>query len=79
MDANRPKLSLVAGALPGDGALPLANFLDILPSDTPLSVQSRSKRLRDDHANPTEWARVLLAATNSWMAHALKTPSCGAT
>jgi sugar phosphate isomerase/epimerase len=64
--------------MPGDGALPLADFLAALPAGTPLSVELRSKALRDGYAEPVERARTLFAATNAWMARALKTPSCGA-
>lgn len=65
--------------MPGDGALPLADFLGALPRGTPLSVELRSRALRDGYPDPVERARTLLAATNAWMARALKTPSCGAT
>ena len=65
--------------LPGDSALPLADFTGALPPGTALSVELRSKALRDGYADPVERARTLLAATNAWMARALKTPSCGAT
>ncbi|MDB5482695.1 MAG: hypothetical protein JWO83_3748 [Caulobacteraceae bacterium] len=65
--------------MPGEGALPLSDFLSVLPLGTPLSVELRSKALRDGYADPVERSRALLAATNAWMARALKTPSCGAT
>lgn len=64
--------------MPGEGALPLAGFLAALPPGTPLSVELRSKALRDGYADPIERSRVLLAATQGWMARAFKTPSCGA-
>jgi sugar phosphate isomerase/epimerase len=64
--------------MPGEGALPLADFLEALPPGTPLSVELRSKALRKGYADPVERAHALLAATNAWIAFALKTPSCGA-
>jgi sugar phosphate isomerase/epimerase len=65
--------------MPGDGELPLGDLLDALPAGTPLSVELRSKVLRDGYADPVERSRALLAATRTWMARAFKTPSCGAT
>ena len=65
--------------LPGEGSLPLEEFIGALPPGTPLSVELRSKALRDSYADPAERSRALLAATNSWMARAFKTTSCGAT
>ena len=49
--------------MPGEGALPLAALLDVLPPTTPLSVELRSKALRESYPDPTERARALLAAT----------------
>lgn len=65
--------------MPGDGALPLADLLGALPPGTPLSVELRSKALRERYPHPVERARAVLAATSAWMALALKTPSSGAT
>lgn len=53
--------------LPGDGALPLAELLAVLPHDTPLSVELRSAALRDGFPDPAERARVLLEATQRWL------------
>lgn len=53
--------------MPGDGALPLAELLAVLPRDTPLSVELRSAALRDGYRDPAERARVLLQATQQWL------------
>ena len=58
---------------PGDGALPLADLLRALPEETPLSVELRSKALRDAFPDPVERARALLTATVGWMESAFKT------
>lgn len=52
--------------MPGDGALPLDDLLAALPPATPLSVELRSAALRDNHPDPADRARVLLAATQRW-------------
>jgi sugar phosphate isomerase/epimerase len=65
--------------MPGEGALPLADFVGVLPPGTPLSVELRSKALRDGYPDPVERSRALLAVTMGWVARAFKTPSCGAT
>jgi sugar phosphate isomerase/epimerase len=65
--------------MPGEGELPLGDFLSALPPGTPLSVELRSKALREGYSDPVERSCALLAATRAWMAHAFKTPSCGAT
>ena len=49
--------------LPGDGAFPLAELIDVLRPDLPLSVELRSKALRETYGDPVERARVVLAAT----------------
>jgi len=54
--------------MPGEGALPLEALLDVLPPATPLSVELRSKALRDAYADPTERAKALLAATRAALA-----------
>ena len=53
--------------MPGEGGLPLAGVLTALPANTPLSVELRSKALRDRYPDPAERARVLLDATRRWM------------
>lgn len=52
------------GRLPiGQGGLPVAEVVDALPPDTPLSMEVRSKVLRDRHPDPTDRARALLQPT----------------
>jgi sugar phosphate isomerase/epimerase len=53
---------------PGDGALPLPELLDALPPGVPLSVELRSKALRDAWPDPTERARALRVATEGYLA-----------
>ncbi|WP_137751435.1 sugar phosphate isomerase/epimerase [Sphingopyxis sp. L1A2A] len=53
--------------MPGDGALPLAELLAVLPHDTPLSVELRSAALRESYPDPTQRARALLDATQRWL------------
>lgn len=54
--------------MPGDGGLPLDELVAALPPATPLSIELRSAALRDDHPNPADRARALLAATRRWFA-----------
>lgn len=49
--------------MPGDGALPLTELLAILPEALPLSVELRSKALRDSFSDATDRARAVLDAT----------------
>jgi sugar phosphate isomerase/epimerase len=51
----------------GEGILPLAELLDILPGGLPLSVELRSKALRDAFPEPTDRARIVLAAARRFM------------
>jgi sugar phosphate isomerase/epimerase len=51
----------------GEGGLPIADLLDVLPDDMPLSMEVRSKALRDTHPDPTERARALLEPTLRFM------------
>jgi sugar phosphate isomerase/epimerase len=53
--------------LPGDGELPLRALLDALPPGIPVSVELRSKALRDGYA-PDERARVVADATRRLIA-----------
>ncbi|WP_439568627.1 sugar phosphate isomerase/epimerase family protein [Sphingopyxis sp.] len=53
--------------MPGDGALPLAELLAVLPRDAPLSVELRSAALREGWPDPAERARALLDATLRWL------------
>jgi sugar phosphate isomerase/epimerase len=50
------------------GGLPLRALIDPLPSEIPLSIELRSRALRDGFADPAERAAALLAATRSGMA-----------
>lgn len=52
----------------GGGELPLAALLDALPDGLPLSIELRSKALRDGFPDPVERARALLASTRSGLA-----------
>ncbi len=49
----------------GEGELPLGALLHVLPPSTPLSVELRSKALRDLYPDPADRARVLLASTRA--------------
>lgn len=60
--------------MPGDGDLPLQDLLARLPAATPLSVELRSKALREAYPDPEGRSAALLAATRGWMARAFKTP-----
>lgn len=57
-----------ARLLPGAGALPLAAFLDALPPLLPLSVELRSRALREAWPDFDERAGVLSRATRAWLA-----------
>ena len=57
----------------------LGELLGALPKGTPLSVELRSKALRDGYADPGDRSRALLEATRRWVDRAFKTPSYGAT
>jgi sugar phosphate isomerase/epimerase len=52
----------------GEGGLPLAELLSALPPDVPLSVELRSKVLRDTYPDPTDRARVTARATRAFLA-----------
>ena len=52
----------------GDGGLPLADLLDALPPAAPLSIELRSKALRDTYPDATDRARALLASTRRGLA-----------
>lgn len=47
----------------GTGGLPLRALIDALPPEIPLSIELRSKSLRDAYTDPAERAAALLAAT----------------
>lgn len=52
----------------GDGALPLAELYRALPEGIPLSIELRSKQLRDDYPDAADRARVVADATRAWLA-----------
>ena len=52
---------------PGAGALPLEDLLQALPENLPLSLEVRSKRLREGWPDPAERARVLLEETQAFL------------
>jgi sugar phosphate isomerase/epimerase len=54
---------------PGDGDLPLGALLAALPVGTPLSVELRSKVLRERWPDATARSKALLAATRAWFGH----------
>ncbi|MEX6725435.1 sugar phosphate isomerase/epimerase family protein [Parapedomonas caeni] len=54
--------------LPGDGALPLGDFLDRLPAGLPLSIELRSKALREGYPDAVDRARALATATRAYLA-----------
>lgn len=67
-----PADQLVAEALdgrllPGDGALPLAELVAVLPADAPFSMELRSSALRTEHPDPLERACVVEAATRRFL------------
>ncbi len=51
----------------GAGALPLASLYRALPAGIPLSIELRSKALREGYPDPCERARVTAEATRRWM------------
>ena len=52
----------------GEGALPLAAMLDALPDGVPLSIELRSKALREGYPDAGKRAKVVAAATRRWLA-----------
>lgn len=54
----------------GEGALPLRAMLDALPPAIPLSIELRSKALRESYPDPQARAEAVLAATRRWLAAA---------
>ncbi|NWK98725.1 sugar phosphate isomerase/epimerase [Sphingobium lactosutens] len=54
--------------LPGEGVLPLDALLRGWPADLPLSIELRSKTLREAFPDPTERARHLRERTEAWFA-----------
>jgi sugar phosphate isomerase/epimerase len=52
---------------PGEGALPLRDFLNALPVHTPLSIEVRSKHLRDTFPDYGARAKVVADVTRGWL------------
>lgn len=52
----------------GEGALPLAEMYQGLPAGIPLSIELRSKALRDGFPDAGERARAVAEATRRWLA-----------
>ena len=53
--------------MPGDGILPLAALLEALPPRTPLSIELRSRALRDRYPDPTQRAIAVHAAADRFL------------
>lgn len=53
----------------GRGALDLTSLYHVLPAGIPLSIELRSKRLRDDFPDPDARARTVAQATRRWLEH----------
>jgi sugar phosphate isomerase/epimerase len=52
----------------GAGGLPLKAMYDALPAGIPLSIELRSKALRDGYPEAGERAKAVAAATRAWLA-----------
>ena len=59
--------------LPGEGQLPLAELLFVLPDRLPLSVELRSRALRDAFPDATDRARAVRRATETMLDNVRKT------
>jgi len=53
---------------PGDGKLPLAELLSALPKGLPLSVEVRSRQLREEYPDFAERARAVERLSRHWLA-----------
>ena len=56
-----------ARMLCGQGALPIADILRALPRDIPLSIEMRSRHLRETYTDPVERAAALARSTRAWL------------
>jgi|SRR5690606_24838582 len=68
--ANRADVRLEAvdfRLLPGDGDLPLSDWLAVLPAGLPLSLEIRSLSLRSTYSDFTDRARKVLQRTQAWL------------
>ena len=52
---------------PGEGELQLAPLLKLLPADTPLSMEVRSRAYRERYPDPQARAAAVLAQTMSFL------------
>lgn len=57
--------------LPGDGCLPLRAVLEALPAGIPLSIELRSRALRDGYPDPVDRAQALAESTRAYLGPAL--------
>jgi len=53
----------------GAGALPLAELYASLPADIPLSIELRSKALREGYPDANARAKAVADATRTWLRH----------
>jgi sugar phosphate isomerase/epimerase len=51
----------------GEGGLDLVSMYNVLPSNIPLSIELRSKALRDGYPDPGERAKAVAIATRRWL------------
>jgi sugar phosphate isomerase/epimerase len=51
----------------GAGGLDLVSLYNVLPANIPLSIELRSKALRDGYPDAGERAKVVAAATRAWL------------
>ena len=56
----------------GEGVLPLADMLAALPANIPLSIELRSKALREGCPDPADRARKTAEMTRAWLARNAK-------
>ena len=52
----------------GEGGLPLTDLYRALPEGIPLSIELRSKRLRDAFSDAGDRAKAVATATRRWLA-----------
>lgn len=52
----------------GEGGLPLVELYNAMPIGIPLSIELRSKVLRDTYPDPADRAKAVAAATRAWLA-----------
>lgn len=53
--------------MPGEGELPLADLLALLPADLPLSLEMRARWLREQYRDPDERAQVVRDTVRRWL------------